>query len=139
MTVSEQIIEVLDALCEKFGVAIDWTQDNIFPYIEKLLGKFITWEISTSIFWIGFMLLITLILFAATRKIHNRYRKEREAHSYYEEEWRIGTVCAWTIFGGAALVSAIVIGIQIYDIITCCIFPEMVIFEKVQSLMPSGS
>ena len=28
MTVSEQIIQVLDALCEKFGLVIDWTSEN---------------------------------------------------------------------------------------------------------------
>ena len=31
MTVSEQIIQVIDALCEKFGIAIDWTTQNIIP------------------------------------------------------------------------------------------------------------
>lgn len=27
-TVSNQIIEVLNALCDKFGIAIDWTSQN---------------------------------------------------------------------------------------------------------------
>ena len=41
MKVSEQIIQVLDALCAKLGMAIDWTADNVIPYIEKLCGKYI--------------------------------------------------------------------------------------------------
>lgn len=36
MTVSEQIISVLDALCEKFGIAINWTEENVIPYVEIL-------------------------------------------------------------------------------------------------------
>ena len=31
---SQQIIEVLDYLFEKFGIAIDWTSENIMPYIH---------------------------------------------------------------------------------------------------------
>lgn len=33
MTVSDQIINVLDALCEKFGLVIDWTSENVVPYL----------------------------------------------------------------------------------------------------------
>ena len=33
---SEQIIEVLNALCEKFGIAIDWTAENVMPYLTDL-------------------------------------------------------------------------------------------------------
>lgn len=33
MEVSKQIIEVLDNLCEKFGVVIDWNAKNVLPYV----------------------------------------------------------------------------------------------------------
>ena len=33
---SEEIIKVLDALAEKFGVAVDWTSANVIPYLEQL-------------------------------------------------------------------------------------------------------
>lgn len=35
----EEIIKVLDALAEKFGLAIDWTSNNVIPYLETLCGK----------------------------------------------------------------------------------------------------
>ena len=50
MTVSSEIIEVLDYLGEKFGIAIDWTSNNVLPYLQALVDKFIKWEISTSIY-----------------------------------------------------------------------------------------
>ena len=31
MNISQQIIEVLNALSEKVGIAIDWTSENILP------------------------------------------------------------------------------------------------------------
>ena len=33
---SEEVIKILDNLGEKFGVAIDWTSENIAPYLTKL-------------------------------------------------------------------------------------------------------
>lgn len=49
---SEEIIKVLDNLCEKFGIAIDWTSQNVVPYLKELVGRFINYEVVTSIFWI---------------------------------------------------------------------------------------
>ena len=65
MTVSSEIIEVLDYLGEKFGIAIDWTSNNVLPYLQTLADKFIKWEISTSIVWIAiaaFVIAMIIIL-----------------------------------------------------------------------------
>ena len=52
MKASDQIIEVFDYLGEKLGISIDWTSENILPYIQTLCGKYINWEIATSIVWL---------------------------------------------------------------------------------------
>lgn len=31
---SVEVIKVLDALVEKFGIAIDWTSANVLPYLQ---------------------------------------------------------------------------------------------------------
>ena len=49
---SEEIIKVLDYLGEKFGVAIDWTQENVLPYLQDLLSRFAGYRITVSVFWI---------------------------------------------------------------------------------------
>lgn len=49
MTVSNQIIAVLDAICEKFGIVIDWTASNIMPYLQDLCKRIVTYEIATSV------------------------------------------------------------------------------------------
>lgn len=136
MTVSDQIIEVLDALCEKFGVAIDWTSDNVLPYVESLCTKLISWEIWTSVYWIGLMTLISIILLFVSKKITKEYVKIRDDCYHYEEDCLFVTaICSWVAFGVTAIVSMFVIGDEIYDIITCVTFPEMMLIEKIQSLM----
>lgn len=42
---SEEVIKILDALAEKFGLAIDWTSANVLPYLQQLCGKYVTYEI----------------------------------------------------------------------------------------------
>lgn len=49
---SEEVIKILDALAEKFGLAIDWTSANVLPYLQQLCGKYVTYEIATSVVWI---------------------------------------------------------------------------------------
>ena len=39
MQVSDQIIQVLDALCEKFGIVINWSGENVIPYLQELIKK----------------------------------------------------------------------------------------------------
>lgn len=44
---SEQIIEVLEYLGDKLGIAIDWTTENIMPYVEELFKRYISLKITT--------------------------------------------------------------------------------------------
>ena len=46
--VSDQIIKVLDNLCEKFGLAIDWSSKNIQPYLEELMAKAVNYKFSIA-------------------------------------------------------------------------------------------
>ena len=57
---SEQIIQVLDYLCEKFGVAIDWTSQNLKPQIETLGKHIINYNIANSIFLLVIGLILTV-------------------------------------------------------------------------------
>ena len=49
ITVSEQIIEVLDYLGEKFGIVVDWNANNMVPVVQDLCSKYINWELATSV------------------------------------------------------------------------------------------
>ena len=61
---SQQIIEVLEYFGDKLGVAIDWTTENIMPYIEQLFKRYVTMQIVTSsvLIAIGAMLCIASIV-----------------------------------------------------------------------------
>lgn len=127
MTVSSEIIEVLDYLGEKLGIAIDWTSDNVLPYLQALVDKFIKWEISTSIVWIviaAFVIvaMIVLINLKGIRKIN-------------EETYGM----LWIPIIALIIVSFIVICIQIFDIIECNIFPEKALYDFIKVMLNQNS
>lgn len=138
MTVSEQIIQVLTYLGEKFGVAIDWTSENVIPYVTLLCQKLIAYEVWTSVAWMGIMVVLCIAGIVTVKRLHPVFKKGIEAQRYYEDGWTIGWV--FTIVGlvGLCLAAVIVIGTQVFDIIKCVTFPELYVFEYVQRLINGG-
>lgn len=133
MTVSKQIIEVLDALCNKFGVVIDWTSQNVIPYVEMLMRKFIIFEIATSIMYIVFF----VALFAISYPITKRWCKKASSAEIYWcdclETWIAIVGIVITCLTG--LTCLIGIPVQTYDIIEAITFPEKTIFDYITYLI----
>ena len=132
MTVSNQIIQVLDALCEKFGIVVDWTATNVMPQLEVLCGKFIRFEIWTSVFWMVFVavgLMFCWIVFGATRKgaIERHYDIDHLVPFVNVVAGVCGVIMILAFFG--------VVGKQSYDIVEAVTFPEKTLFDYVSGLM----
>ena len=128
MQVSDQIIAVLDNLCEKFGLAIDWTSDTILPYATTLFSKLVSYEIWTSVAYMIFAVLGAIACVVAI-KYSIKHFDDLDIFAMLA-----GTVC--TIFGCAAIIR---IGTEIIDVIKCITFPELFVFEYIQNLMNAGT
>ena len=127
MTISSEIIEVLDYLGEKFGIAIDWTSNNVLPYLQTLADKFIKWEISTSIVWIviaAFVIVAMIVLI--------NVKGVREINEEIDG-------MLWIPIIVSIIVSFIVICIQIFDIIECNIFPEKALYDFIKVILNQNS
>ena len=127
MTISSEIIEVLDYLGEKFGIAIDWTSNNVLPYLQTLVDKFIKWEISTSIVWI---IIAAFVIVAMIVLINLKGIREINEETY-------GML--WIPIIALIIVSFIVICIQIFDIIECNIFPEKALYDFIKVMLNQNS
>lgn len=133
MTISEQIIQVIDNLCTKFGVAINWTSENVIPYLEILCKKLITYEIATSAMWILVMWTLFCVSVFILKKTHPWLIKK--ANESFDEEYEIVVVALWAITIILGIVTVCVTCDQAIDIIKCFTFPEMYVFEYVSALM----
>lgn len=57
---SNEIISVIDHLCDKLGIAVDWTADNAMPMIQQLIEKYARYLLVNNIAW----LCVWVVLFA---------------------------------------------------------------------------
>ena len=126
MNISEQIINVLDNLCQKFGMAIDWSAANVLPYLKELCSKFINYEISTSIFWMIFTLVICIIFWIV---FFSTFKKAKEVKWDDYDFISLVNIFTGSLAIGFSIASIIVIGVQTFDIIEATYLPEKTIYE----------
>lgn len=72
---SNEIIKVLDHLCDKFGIAIDWSSNNVMPYLQDLMVRITKYAIYTNILWLAMSILIISATVFALVKIIKVTRK----------------------------------------------------------------
>jgi hypothetical protein len=130
MNVSDQIIQVLNYLATKFGIVIDWTSEDVVPYISTLCQKLITYEIWTSVAWIALMtaLSIAAVIIAVRFRIFS-------SDFWCEHDFAAPFILPFFIAIWACTVFCI--GTQVFDIIKCVTFPEMYAFEYIQNILNS--
>lgn len=131
---SEEVIKILDALAEKFGLAINWTSANVLPYLQQLCGRYVTYEIATSVVWmlIGICLLfVGKYAIGKTKYCWGKYKEDLYSDYDFGAIW-LGILAGCVIVGGI-----IVILYQTFDIVTCITFPEKIIIEELQSVYSS--
>lgn len=116
MTFSEQFITIMDAVCDKFGIVIDWTAQNVVPYMTELGGRVVKYEIATNIMWI----IVGCIIFIGTYAFYKKGKRDS-----WDEAWiPFVFISIFTVISSVSL-----IGGHIFNIIKAVFLPEMVIIQ----------
>ena len=122
---SDEIIKVLDALCEKLGVVVDWTGETVLPQIQELGTKAVAYECATSKIWLVVGILILIIgvgLFILAGYLISDCEEEMGGLSAV-----LGTIACGLAF--------VIIGSQIGDLILCNTFPEKIIYRLISDAL----
>lgn len=130
---SEQIIQVLEYLSEKLGVAIDWTSANVIPQLETLMRHIITYNIANSTFGliIGIVLLVLGIYFTF-KKFPISYAKYDDSF----DEVDCFKMIAYGFIGIAFIIAGTAFIITTgHHLIEAICFPEMSVLRYIQSFM----
>lgn len=122
MLVSDQIIAVLDNLCQKFGIAIDWSQQNILPYLQEIATKYITYEICTSITWCVIMAVIMAISLVLAKITLKSDCLDLKIFGIVVDIFAVGLFL-------------VVASVQAFDIVECLTIPEKTLIEYISYLM----
>lgn len=51
----------MDYLANKLGIAVDWSSQNLSPFIQEVCTKYIQYEIYTSVGWIVLAVVVAII------------------------------------------------------------------------------
>lgn len=81
-----QIIEIIEYISEKMGIAVNWSADNIWPHVEDLLTRITQYKIvSHSIgLAIGFILLfVGFVCINKLSKDHKVYKAQKDNAIYW--------------------------------------------------------
>lgn len=125
MSFSSQFIEVLDALCAKFGIIIDWTSQNVMPYLTDLATRLVNYEIWTSVAWIVILGVLFIVVWKSTKNT-------RKDDSYGNEgNWAF----AWIVCGIIGIIFVVVACVEVFDIIRALTIPEVVIYGFLKRAM----
>ena len=130
---SEEIIKVIDELGKRFGVAIDWSNQNIIPYLQELLKRFICYRNITAC-----VLIITSIAMTIGGVVMinflNKWKKSDNYNKSYGSEddllaelGYIFSICIITLGIG------LIIG-NMFGIVKNICMPEMVVYEYIKNI-----
>lgn len=142
MEISEQIIKVLDNLAERFGMVIDWSQENVLPYIQDLSDRIVRYDIAKSCIWIilGLLFIFGGLLFITQQRRISIKNKKRTflfdedgdfRNGYYEDSQTLFVVFYVII----SIIFIIFIISNVFDIIRDIYLPEKLIIYTIKSLM----
>lgn len=129
---SEEIIKVLDNLGEKIGITIDWTSQNIIPYLQDLTTRFISLKNAQAITWI-IISIITIVASIIAIILVKKWVKKNKYDSY-DDEYTYAVI-VYLIAGVLIGIFAIVFTCNIFELIQNIFIPELSIYEYIKSLI----
>lgn len=131
---SDEIIKVLDELGKRFGIAIDWSNQNIIPYLQELGTRFITYKTATGILAIIVLSILIVISSIAIAKLVKWKKSDKFDKGYCSEDpflfWLFTSLLVCTIVG-----LAIGIICNITGIMQNLIMPELTIINYLQGVI----
>ena len=146
-------MKVLDHLCEKIGVAVDWTSaqvsENILPYVQEVLHRYTVYAIirnSVDLLLGLFMTVVGVMLLMKVIREYQHTLSEKEETFWFDVynglfgsdtsiEFKLpaGFALAFGIIGG--VVGSILSYASIVGIIKWSVVPEMQILETIKDML----
>ena len=135
-----EVIKVLDHLCDKFGIAIDWTSANVMPYLQDLMSRIVKYGIYQNVSDIIYCLILLSIVALITRKLYKASYKYAsiydETNEYDDKSNAMFFTTAFMISLAITVITSIIvlcsIKASVDEIIELSTVPEKYVIEMIQ-------
>lgn len=121
-----EIEKAIDKIAEKFGIVINWSQDNIYPYIRDILQRYRTVSIVQDAVTIVLFVLSVILTTLALKHIF------KQIISADDDDFISAIIIAVCIVW--LLISVLVTIVNIYDITGWIFVPEMQFVKELAKL-----
>lgn len=129
---SSEFTKALDAVCDKFGIAVDWGSKNVIPYVQELSTRVVHFKMASAVFFVvlGVLMLISTILWVKWIKCcDNKYKEDRYSDWDFAAGLSVGACIIWIV------VAVYIVLTSAYDIVTYSVFPEKALIDFINSYM----
>lgn len=130
---SEEIIKVLDKLVEKFGIAIDWTSQNVLPYLQELFGRYAKYFVTSCVIWLIaeiILLIASIIVLIGGLKEKEKYNKGNK-DPYLGWSWIDEGIGRFLFLIISTIVLAITIPITVQSLLKGIYMPELIFINAI--------
>lgn len=128
---SDEIIKILDALAEKFGIMVNWSQQNLQPYLQDLMYRVIQYNLVTSVIWVIFCISIIAICLFIIKKNDKKFRFDKYGCIEGSFSSLIYIIVSYILL----IIFVILLLFEIENICQCVFLPEKIIVNEIQSIM----
>ena len=130
MSFSSEVITLIDELAARFGIVIDWTAENIMPYLTDLGTRFVTLVTWKSILGIVFsisLLCLSILLFRKGIKMGQAGKDEDVCIPIAATGFILTIACI--------ILNIVFIPSNINQILECKFIPEKIIFDYLKDIL----
>lgn len=136
MSFSSEVITILDELAKRFGIVIDWTAENVMPYVQDLGTRFISYTLVMAIISLSIKIIVLAAgIFTFYKCGKWIIKNEGKANENVEIGMAIFTAASIVLTGIALLVLIFTGWANIKTIIACNYIPEAIIIDYIKTLL----
>ena len=128
---SQEIINVLDYMCDKLGIAVDWTAENVWPQVMEVLSRYRLYDIVSKSVSILAMILIIIIVAVIVKKAIKKNDDDLDEFLWWLFENPVGWLTSMFVIA-TVVAAAICIPTNLDELLKWAIIPEVQILDLLQ-------
>lgn len=124
MSFSENLINIFNEVAKQVGVVINWSDENVLPYIKDLCDRIVNFEMMVT------SLLLALFIIGLIMGIANLIIGVIKRKKYYTTDYRSDSYVGHFILGiSSTICSSIFIIVNTITLFKCLTIKEVIIID----------
>lgn len=135
-----KVIEVLDYMGEKLGIAVDWTADNVWPQVVEFMSRYRVYIIVDHGIHMIISIVLSVLIAAFLKTMFKGIKTKSRDNIWYDMHWESDGFLTVLITVILVFVAGFTITVAIdnmFDITKWAFIPEIQFFETLSKYMSS--